>query len=116
MSQNSLPPESSSPLQAKLGSSRGYYFFVVAYLVGMSALGSFVNDMYSPALPAMCRFFHCSVSTVQMGMTTGMIGLALGQIILGPMSDRYGRKPVLVGSVCLFIVAAVVSVFSPTIH
>lgn len=103
-------------MQAKLGSSRGYYFFVVAYLVGMSALGSFVNDMYSPALPAMCRFFHCSVSTVQMGMTTGMIGLALGQIILGPMSDRYGRKPVLVGSVCLFIVAAVVSVFSPTIH
>lgn len=116
MSQNSLPPESSSPLQAKLGRSRGYYFFVVAFLVGMSALGSFVNDMYSPALPAMCRFFHCSVSTVQMGMTTGMIGLALGQIILGPMSDRYGRKPVLVGSVCLFIVAAVVSVFSPTIH
>lgn len=116
MSQNSSQQQDVSALQARLQQSRGYYRFVVAFLVGMSALGSFVNDMYSPALPAMCRYFGCSVPTVQMGMTMGMIGLALGQVILGPMSDRYGRKPVFIGSVGLFIVAAVVSVFSPTIH
>lgn len=93
-----------------------YYWFIVVYLVALSALGSFVNDMYTPSLPEMHRFFHCSVSTVQLGLTMGMIGLGLGQLILGPVSDRYGRKPVLAASLSLFIVAAVVSVFSPTIH
>lgn len=103
-------------MQRKLASVKGYYAFLVAFLVMTSALGSFVNDMYSPALPAMCRFFGCSVPLGQMGLTMGMIGLALGQLILGPVSDRYGRRPVMIGSVCLFIVAAVVSVFSPSIH
>lgn len=93
-----------------------YYAFLVAYLVCLSALGSFVNDMYSPALPAMVKFFHCSIPTGQMGLTMGMIGLALGQIILGPVSDKYGRRPVLTASLSLFIVSAIVSVFSPTIH
>lgn len=103
-------------MAARLQSHPRYYWFLVAFLVAMSALGSFVNDMYTPALPAMSRFFGCSIPTTQMGLTMGMLGLALGQIILGPVSDRYGRRPVLIGSVALFIVAAVVSVFSPTIH
>lgn len=95
---------------------RNNYVFLVIYLVLMSALGSFVNDMYTPALPAMCHFFGCSVSLAQMGLTTGMIGLAVGQLVLGPMSDRYGRLPVLYSSLSLFIIAAIISVFSPSIH
>lgn len=93
-----------------------HYWFLVTFLVLMSALGSFVNDMFTPSLPAMTRYFHTTIPTAQLGLTTGMIGLALGQFILGPVSDHYGRKPVLVASVALFIAAAVVSVFSPTIH
>ncbi len=103
-------------MAAKLQSDKHYYVFLVACLVLLSALGSFVNDMYTPALPAMCRFFGCSVSLGQMGLTMGMAGLALGQFILGPVSDRIGRRPVLVASIVLFIVSAVVSVFSPSIH
>lgn len=105
-----------SPMTAKLQADPHYWRFLVFFLVVMSALGSFVNDMYTPALPAMCRFFGCTVPTAQMGLTMGMIGLALGQIILGPVSDTYGRKPVLVGSISLFVLAAVASVFSPNIH
>lgn len=105
-----------SAMTEKLASSKHYYIFLVAYLVLISALGSFVNDMYTPSLPAMCKFFGCSVSLAQMGLTTGMIGLAAGQLILGPVSDRYGRKPVLFGSLILFIIAAVVSIFSTSIH
>lgn len=97
-------------------SSKRYYAFLVFYLVFLSTLGSFVNDMYSPALPAMCRFFNCAIPLAQMGLTMGMIGLAVGQLILGPLSDHYGRKKVLLGSLILFIVAAVVSVFSTSIH
>ena len=105
-----------SPMSEKIKADPRYYWFLVVYLVGLSALGSFVNDMYTPSLPAMCRFFHCSVPTVQMGLTMGMIGLALGQFLLGPISDRYGRRPVLICSTLLFIFSAIVSIFSPTIH
>lgn len=105
-----------SPLAKTLRKNKRYYWFLVAYIVILSSLGSFVNDMYTPALPAMCRFFDCSIPLVQMGITTGMIGLAVGQIILGPLSDRYGRRPMLIASVATFIIAAVVSIFSPTIH
>lgn len=98
------------------GGVKRNYAFLVFFLVIVASLGSFVNDMYTPALPAMCRFFGCSVSLGQLGLTMGMIGLGVGQMILGPLSDRYGRKPVLIGSVILFIVSAIASVFSPSIH
>lgn len=103
-------------MSRKLQTDSRYYWFLVTCLMVLSALGSFVNDMYTPALPAMCRFFGCAVPLAQMGLTMGMVGLGAGQLLLGPVSDRYGRKPVLVGSVVLFILSAVASVFSPSIH
>lgn len=51
-----------------------------------------------------------------MGLTTGMIGLALGQFVLGPVSDKYGRKPVVIGATLLFVIAAVASLFATSIH
>jgi len=102
-----------SPAALKAGVN---FIFLVIYLAGLSAFGSFVNDMYLPSLPSMCKFFSCSVSTVQLGLTMGMIDLGLGEIILGPVSDKYGRKPVLLATLFIFIGAAVASIFSPTIH
>lgn len=95
---------------------KNYYIFLVAYLVGLSAFGSFVNDMYLPTLPEMTRYFDCSVSVVQLGLTMGMIGLGIGQLFLGPISDKLGRKPVLIVTLLIFIVGAIISVFSPSIH
>lgn len=89
--------------------------FLIIYLVGLSAFGSFVNDMYLPSLPSMMKFFGTSVSMVQMGLTTGMIGLAAGELFMGPISDKYGRKPMLVASLIFFCIASVVSIFSPGI-
>ena len=107
-----------SPMAAKLCSPLGnsYYAFVVLMLVALSALGSFVNDMYSPALPGMCRFFGCDVPLAQLGLTMGMIGLGFGQALLGPISDKIGRKPALIGATALFIVSAVAGTFATNIH
>lgn len=114
----SLAPQfaSQSAMTEALSKNRRYYIYLIFYLVLISALGSFVNDMYTPSLPAMCKWFGCSVSLAQMGLTTGMVGLGVGQLLLGPLSDRYGRLPVLYSSIGLFIVAAVASVFSTSIH
>lgn len=64
----------------------------------------------------MVRYFHTSRPTVQLGLTFGMIGLGIGQMVLGPLSDRYGRKPVLTVALLIFLVGAVCSVWSSTIH
>lgn len=114
---NSTPsqPNHLTPEQEARASGRSFGF-LITFLVLMSAFGSFVNDMYIPTLPAMQRAFHCSVSVVQLGLTFGMIGLGVGQILMGPISDKIGRKPVIVGSLTLFCIAAVASVYSPTIH
>lgn len=95
--------------------SGGYYWFVIIYLVLLSAFGSFVNDMYIPTLPVMCRDFHCSVSTSQLGLTFGMIGLGIGQILFGPFSDRWGRKPILYIAMVIFAIGAFCSVWSKSI-
>ena len=98
------------------GPTGGYYAFLILYLVLLSAFGSFVNDMYLPTLPEMVRYFHTSRPTVQLGLTFGMIGLGFGEIILGPLSDRFGRKPVLIVALIIFCIGAMCSVWSKTIH
>ncbi len=98
------------------GISGGYYAFLILFLVLLSSFGSFVNDMYLPTLPEMVRAFHTTRSTVQLGLTFGMIGLGVGELILGPLSDRFGRKPILVGALIVFCFGAMCSVWSKTIH
>lgn len=105
-----IPPSQSAPTKG------GYYVFIITYLVLLSAFGSFVNDMYIPTLPSMVKFFHCSVSTVQLGLTFGMIGLGVGEMILGPFSDKWGRKPILIIALCVFAVGAICSVWSKSIQ
>lgn len=93
-----------------------YYVFIITYLVLLSAFGSFVNDMYIPTLPEMVKAFHCSVPTCQLGLTFGMIGLGVGEMILGPFSDRWGRKPILIIALIVFAIGAICSVWSKSIH
>ena len=96
--------------------SRSYYVFIVTYLVLLSAFGSFVNDMYIPTLPEMVKYFNCSIPTVELGLTFGMIGLGVGELVLGPLSDRYGRKPILLFTLVVFAIGALCSVWSTSIY
>lgn len=85
-------------------------------LLGMlTAFGPFVTDMYLPALPTMTTYFDTSVSMVQLGLTFSMIGLAVGQLLIGPISDKVGRRRPLIASMVLFIVSTVACIFSPDV-
>lgn len=80
----------------------------ILLLVGLvSAFGPFVTDFYLPALPAMGTYFNTSASMVQLTLTVSMVGLAVGQLFIGPLSDRYGRKMPLLASLVLFIASTV---------
>ena len=78
----------------------------------LSAFGPFITDLYLPALPVMNDYFRTSPSMVQLSLTTSVIGLAVGQVFIGPLSDKYGRKRLLLGSLVLFCVATVFCIFS----
>lgn len=90
--------------------------FLYVLLGSLTAFGPLVTDMYLPSLPSMAGFFDTSASMVQLGLTSSMIGLALGQLFFGPLSDRYGRRPPLLAALSLFIVSTVCCIFSATIE
>jgi DHA1 family bicyclomycin/chloramphenicol resistance-like MFS transporter len=81
-------------------------------LIGLSALGT---DLYVPALPDVAASFGSPVSAVQLTLTTYFLGLAIGQLIWGPLSDRYGRRPVLLAALGLMLVVTAASPFMPSI-
>lgn len=94
----------------------GYKTFLLLFLGMLTAFGPFTTDMYLPSLPSMAEEFGTSSSMVQFSLTSCMVGLAVGQLIFGPLSDKYGRKPVLMFSLLLFIASTVLCLFSGNIH
>ena len=89
--------------------------FLLILLGMLTAFGPFVTDMYLPTLPAMGQYFNTTSSMVQLGLTTSMTGLAAGQLLFGPLSDRYGRKRPLVVAMWLFIVSTLCCIFAKNI-
>ena len=90
--------------------------FILILLGMLTAFGPFVTDMYLPSLPVMGEYFNTSSSMVQLGLTTSMIGLAVGQIFFGPLSDRYGRRIPLQVAMWLFIASTVCCLFAQSIQ
>lgn len=88
--------------------------FILVFLGMLTAFGPFVTDMYLPTLPAMSEYFHTTSSMVQLGLTASMIGLAAGQLLFGPLSDKYGRRLPLIISMILFAVATIGCIYSYT--
>ena len=90
--------------------------FLVLLLGVLSAFGPFVVDLYLPSLPQLASFFETSASMTQLTLTTAMIGLAVGQLLLGPLSDKFGRKKPLIISLVIYIISTVLIVFSSNIE
>lgn len=90
--------------------------FVPITLGMLTAFGPFVTDFYLPALPEMAESLQTSPSLVSMSLTAGMLGLAAGQMLIGPLTDKYGRKRILVLSMLLFALASVACILAPNIY
>ena len=91
-------------------------FALTALLAALTALGPLSTDMYLPSLPDIARQFHASTPQVQFTLSAFLIGFAAGQILYGPVSDRYGRKPVLLVAVGLFCAASLACTLSTSIE
>lgn len=98
-----------------MNTQRISYIYTILLLGLLNAFGPFVIDMYLPSMPVMTRVFNCPASVIQLGLTFSMIGLAVGQLIFGPLSDKYGRKPILLFTLLIFIAASVVCCWSDSV-
>jgi MFS transporter, DHA1 family, multidrug resistance protein len=88
----------------------------VALIGTMSIFGPLCIDMYLPALPDINRQLHASASAVQLTLTACLIGIAAGQLILGPISDRYGRRPPLLAGLAAFVLSSLACAAAPNIY
>lgn len=76
-------------------------------IAALVALGPLSTDMYLPALPGLTEVFATDAGQVQLTLSLFLAGFAIAQIVYGPLSDRFGRKPVLLGGMLVFIGASV---------
>lgn len=89
--------------------SKTYLLVLVALL---AAIGPFVTDFYLPAFPKMTTFFGTNASMIQLSLTFCMAGLAVGQIFVGPLSDKLGRKKPLLICILFFIISTIACIFA----
>ncbi len=87
----------------------------VAILGLLTAFGPFSIDLYLPALPELTRDLGASASLGQLTLTASIAGLALGQLIAGPLSDRFGRRPPLLVGLAAYILFSLACAAAPTI-
>ena len=87
----------------------------IIMLAMLAAFGPFCTDLYLPALPAITRELHTDAAAMQLTLTTSFLGLALGQLLIGPISDAYGRKRPLYVSLIVFALSSVVCALAPNI-
>jgi DHA1 family bicyclomycin/chloramphenicol resistance-like MFS transporter len=84
----------------------------IALLLGLQPV---TTDLYLPALPLLARQLHASMADTQLTMSMVLLCFGVGQLVLGPMSDRFGRRPVLLGGLALHMLASVGASLSPSI-
>ncbi|UKS56325.1 Bcr/CflA family multidrug efflux MFS transporter [Exiguobacterium acetylicum] len=89
---------------------------LILILGSLAALGPLSIDMYLPAFPDMSRSFDASASLIQLSLTACMLGMALGQLIVGPLSDVRGRKRPLMIALLAYLLASLACAMAPTIE
>lgn len=95
---------------------RRYKIFLIALLGAFTAFAPLINNTLGPILASVATFFNTGPSIVNLGLTASMAGLAVGQLIIGPLSDMYGRRNPLILATLLFTLSSVAIVFAPNIE
>ena len=89
---------------------------LILILGALTAFGPFSVDMYLPSFPALARDLNASAAAVQVTLSAFLVGLAAGQLILGPVSDRFGRRAPLIAGLVLYSLASVACANAPNIE
>jgi MFS transporter, DHA1 family, multidrug resistance protein len=100
-----------TPTTKKVASSK----LMLMLLVVMTGVAPISLYMLVPALPVLATTFHSSISLAQMTVSLYMVGIACSQLVMGPLSDRFGRRPVLLAGIALMVAASAACVFAESL-
>src|ERR1700729_2031558 len=89
---------------------------IILILGSLSTVSPFAIDMYLPAFPEIAGALHTSTAKVSLSVSSYFAGLAIGQLIYGPLLDRFGRKVPLYVGLALFAVASILCLFSRSVE
>ncbi|GAB3722883.1 multidrug effflux MFS transporter [Spirosoma lituiforme] len=96
--------------------TRRQHFIIILILGTLSTISPFSIDMYLPGFPAIASDLRTSISQVQLSLTAYLIGISVGQLLYGPLLDRFGRKWPLYAGLLLYIAASAGCALSTSIH
>jgi DHA1 family bicyclomycin/chloramphenicol resistance-like MFS transporter len=85
-------------------------------LTALVAIGSFSVSIYTPSMPALAADFHTRPALVKLTLSLYLVGFALAQLAYGPLSDRFGRRPVLVAGLAVYVLGSLACVVAPSIE
>ncbi len=89
--------------------------FILIFAAVLSAFAALVTDLYLPALPVLSEAFETNASSVQLSLTVSLVGLAAGQLLFGPISDKMGRRTPLLISLVIFLLATIGCIYAVNI-
>jgi DHA1 family bicyclomycin/chloramphenicol resistance-like MFS transporter len=87
--------------------TRRQHFVIILILGTLSTISPFSIDMYLPSFPAIAESLHTSIAQVQLSLTAYFVGISAGQLLYGPLLDRFGRKPPLYAGLVVYLLASV---------
>jgi DHA1 family bicyclomycin/chloramphenicol resistance-like MFS transporter len=109
------PAEEAERPHAAPGHPTGITAGLLIVLALLSVIAPFATDLYLPAFPVMTDDLGTSATGVQLTLTSFLVGVALGQLVFGPLSDRFGRKGPLVVGAALCVAASIAAAIAPTV-
>ncbi len=80
---------------------------ILLILSALMSFSSIATDMYLPALPTLVTDFHTAIAHVELTISTFLVGFSLGQLLWGPLGDRYGRRPPIAAGLALFVIGSI---------
>lgn len=93
-----------------------YYLFIILILGALATISPFSIDMYLPGFPAIALDLNTTIDQVQLSLTAYLVGIALGQLLYGPLLDRFGRKNPLYVGLIIYVLASIGCAFTESIN
>jgi DHA1 family bicyclomycin/chloramphenicol resistance-like MFS transporter len=115
MSDRTRPPEPGRPAGSGPAAAATSPLFLHCFTIALFVYGWLSVNIYLPILPRLEEVFQIGGQTAKLTVTVFLLGFGFSQLIWGPVSDRFGRKPVLLAGLTISVIGAVLSGLAPTI-
>src|SRR4051795_6510264 len=117
----SMPPPGRSvldpdrPQDAAVRTDQGHPWRLLALLIGMTAVGPLSLNILAPAMPGLIVTFGADAGAVQLTLSLFLFGMAVSQLVLGTLSDRFGRRPVMLAGLTITVISSIAAIAATSI-